>query len=136
VDLVNKRFGPPVRRNLLGGLTHLHRTGTVREYEDQFLQLLACCDNVTWRQQIDIFTAGLCNPLHIDVELQHPDSLEDAMGLAKAFKHRLEIEDDTSSPATRPLPRASSSSRRTHPPPSAALRMPPTSPATVPLKGF
>ena len=85
MDLVNKRFGPPVRSNLFGELTHLRRTGTVCEYEDQFLQLLARCEHVTERQQIDIFTAGLRNPLRIDVELQRPESLEDAMGLARAF---------------------------------------------------
>ena len=69
VDLVNKRFGPPVRSNPFGELTHLRRTGTVREYEDQFLQLLARREHVTERQQIDIFTAGLRNPLRIDVKL-------------------------------------------------------------------
>ena len=46
VDLVNKRFGPPVRSNPFGELTHLRRTGTVREYEDQFLQLLVWCERL------------------------------------------------------------------------------------------
>ena len=132
MDLVNKRFGPPVRSNPFGELTHLRRTGTVREYEDQFLQLLARCEHVTERQQIDIFTAGLRNPLRIDVELQRPDSMEDAMGLARAFERRLEINDDTLPPASRPSSRAAPSSSGSHPPPSASTRTPPLATSTLP----
>ena len=116
MDLVNKRFGPPVRSNPFGELTHLCRTGTVRECEVQFLQLLARCEHITECQQIDIFTAGLRNPLRIDVELQRPDSLEDAMGLARAFERRLEIDDDTLPPASRPSSRTAPLSRGSHPP--------------------
>jgi len=67
VDFVNRRFGPPVRSNTLGELAHLRRTGSVSEYQDQFLLLLARCDNVSERQQVDLFTAGLRNPLRMDV---------------------------------------------------------------------
>jgi len=132
VDLVNKRFGPSVRSNTFGEVTHLRRTGTVREYEDQFLQLLARCEHVTERQQIDIFTVGLRNPLRIDVELQRPKSLEDAMGLARAFERRLEIEDDSPPPATRSSSRAAPPPRGSHPPPSATMRTPPPATSTLP----
>lgn len=94
VDSINKRFGPPVRSNSLGKLTHLRRTGTVEDYQDQFLKLLARCDGLTECQQIDIFTAGLHNPLATDVELQKPESLEDAMALARSFERRLQLDDD------------------------------------------
>ncbi|CAO2194421.1 unnamed protein product [Urochloa humidicola] len=50
VDFVTRRFGPPLRTNPFGELAHLRRTGTVAEYQDQFLLLLARCENVTERQ--------------------------------------------------------------------------------------
>ncbi|CAN6198913.1 unnamed protein product [Urochloa humidicola] len=102
VDAVNKRFGPPVRSNPLGELTHWHRTGSVEEYQEQFLRLLARCSDVTERQQIDIFTAGLLPPMSIDVEMQKPDTLEDAMALARSYERRNQIVDDASRPAGRP----------------------------------
>jgi hypothetical protein len=40
-EFVNLRFGPPIRSNLLGELKELHRTGTVEDYQRQFLQLLS-----------------------------------------------------------------------------------------------
>jgi hypothetical protein len=83
---VNKRFGPPVRSNPLGELTHLRRTGSMDEYQDQFLKLLARCDGLTEQQQIGIF----------NVEMQKPESFEDAMALARAYEQRLAIDDESS----------------------------------------
>ncbi|GJN37202.1 hypothetical protein PR202_gb26131 [Eleusine coracana subsp. coracana] len=96
VEGVSRRFGPPMRSNPLGELTHLRRTGTVEEYQDQFLKLLARCDNVTEPQQIAIFTAGLGNPMKTDVELQKPANFEEAMALARAYEQRLQMDDNSS----------------------------------------
>jgi hypothetical protein len=71
-ELVNQRFGPPTRSNPLGELCHLRCTGSVDDYQSEFLNLLARCGGVTEPQQIAIFTAGLGDPLHINVELQKP----------------------------------------------------------------
>lgn len=100
MDGINKRFGPPVRSNSLGELTQLRRTGSVDEYQDHFLKLLARCANVTERQQIDIFTAGLQQPMSIDVEMQKPETLEDAMALAHERMSAV-----TRSSRRRPVPR-------------------------------
>ena len=104
---VNRRFGPPVRSNPLGELTHLRRTGTVTAYQDAFLQLLARCDDVTERQQVDIFTAGLRNPLCIDVEMQRPTTLEDAMGwrAPSSVAYRLTTTTMAAHPRARPRAR-------------------------------
>jgi hypothetical protein len=61
----------------------------LNNYQEQFLKLLACCDDVIERQQIDIFTADLQNPMKIDFEMQRVESFEDAMALARAFECRL-----------------------------------------------
>jgi hypothetical protein len=51
--------------------------------------LLARCGSVSEPQQIAIFTAGLGDPLRIDVELQKPLTLEEAAALARAYERRL-----------------------------------------------
>jgi hypothetical protein len=38
---VNERFGPPTRRNPLGKLTSLRKTGTVDDYTERFLAHVA-----------------------------------------------------------------------------------------------
>ncbi|WVZ68636.1 hypothetical protein U9M48_017555 [Paspalum notatum var. saurae] len=87
-DFVNMRFGPPIRSNSLGELKELRRTGTVEEYQRQFLALLCRCDNLRPRHQIDLFTAGLGQPLGSDVEMQRPSNLQTAMSLARAYERR------------------------------------------------
>ena len=124
-----------MRSNPLGELAHLRRTGSISEYQDQFLLLLARCDNVSERQQIDLFTAGLCNPLRIDVELQRPETLEDAMNFARSFERRMQIEDDDGPPVTRASPRSTPPPRSPSTPPSAPRSSggaPPKPPPTTP----
>lgn len=51
-----------MRSNALSALMKLRCTGTVEEYQAKFLPFLACCQNITQQQQIDIFKAGLVIP--------------------------------------------------------------------------
>ena len=88
VQAINRRFGPSIRSNPLGELAQLRRTGTVDNFIDQFLTQLARCDDVSERQQTDLFMSGLGGTLQIDVEMQHPEHLEDAMNLARAYERR------------------------------------------------
>lgn len=44
---INRCFDPPIRSNPFGEKTQLRRTGSVTEYQESFLSLLSCCDNVT-----------------------------------------------------------------------------------------
>jgi hypothetical protein len=89
IKLVNQRFGPPLRGNMLGELIQLKRETTVVDYKSQFLALVNRCIGLTEKQQIDIFTAGLRSPLKIDVELEQSAMLDDAMALARAYENRL-----------------------------------------------
>jgi hypothetical protein len=122
VKLVNQRFGPPLRGNVLGELIQLRRETTVVDYQSRFLTLVNHCTGLTEKQQIDIFTAGLRNPLKTDVEFEQPATLDDGMALARAYENRLAMTVDT--PAhTAARPQAG----RT-PPPTKVLALP--APAT------
>jgi hypothetical protein len=97
--------------------------GAVDEYHEQFLTLLARCNNITESQQIAVFTAGLQQPLSTDVELQKPTTLKNAMGLARAYERcQSVLPDATPAPCApaRPGPCASQSPLKATPPPNAA----------------
>jgi hypothetical protein len=103
VKLVNQQFGPPLHGNALGELIQLKRDTTVVDYQNRFLALVDRCTGLSEKQHIDIFTAGLRNPLKADVELEQPATLDDAMALALAYEHRLAmIEDSPAHVTSRP----------------------------------
>jgi hypothetical protein len=111
-----------MRSNPLGELIQVRRTGTVDEYQEQFLTLLARCEHVTEAQQIAVFTAGLQQPLSTDVELQRPATLEEAMGLARAYERRQAALPEAASKlrtAPRSAARPLSTALKSPPPPSA-----------------
>jgi len=66
------RFGSPIRSNPLGELAACRRTSTVADYQDRFLALLTCAGPLTEAQQVQLFMAGLGEPLSIDVQLLGP----------------------------------------------------------------
>jgi hypothetical protein len=86
VKLLNQWFGPPLRGNAFEELIQLKRDTTVTDYQNQFLALINRCTGLSEKQQIDIFTVGLHNPLKIDVELEQSAMLDDAMALARAYE--------------------------------------------------
>jgi hypothetical protein len=94
--LVNKMFEPPLWGNALGELIQLHQEGSVADYQAKFMSLLARCEDLAEKHQINIFIAGLQNPLRIDVELENPGMLHDAMALARAYEQRLALVNDVS----------------------------------------
>lgn len=54
----------------------------------QFSQLLCRCDDLSLTQQVNLYTAGLGEPLRTDVELQAPTHLQTAMSPARAYERR------------------------------------------------
>jgi hypothetical protein len=56
-------------------LIQLRRYRTVAKYQGKFLTLLVQCEDLVEKHQINIFTAGLRNPLCIDMELENPAPL-------------------------------------------------------------
>jgi hypothetical protein len=69
-EFVNLRFGPSIRSNPLGELKELRRTGSVDEYQRQSLALLCRCDGLSAAHAMNLFTAGLGEPMTLDVEMQ------------------------------------------------------------------
>jgi hypothetical protein len=66
------------------------------------LTLLARCDDINEKQQIAIFIAGMPPQMGIDVELQKPTSLDDAMSLARAYECHHQLVNNTPRPAPCP----------------------------------
>jgi hypothetical protein len=128
VKLVNQRFGPPLRGNTLGELIQLKRDTMVADYQNRFLALINRCAGLSEKQQIDIFTAGLRNPLKTEVELEQPATLDDAMALARAYEQRLAMTGD--SPA-----RMTFRPQTDRPAPTAKVLALPASPALIAQQG-
>jgi hypothetical protein len=87
-------LGHPSTAHMLGELIQLKRETTVADYQSRFLALVNRCTGLTEKQQIDIFVAGLLNPLKTDVELEKPTTLDDAMTLARAYESRMAMTAD------------------------------------------
>jgi hypothetical protein len=58
-ECCNLRFGPPIRSNPLGEIARMRQSGTVIEYVEKFLSLLAHNDPLSTKQQVQLFTSGL-----------------------------------------------------------------------------
>lgn len=86
------------------------------------MALLCRCEHLTRQHQIDLFTAGLGQPLASDVEMQRPANLQTAMSLARAYERR-------SAEAARAIhPSTTRSAPRARPQPAPAIS------PTAPLK--
>jgi hypothetical protein len=57
IKRISTRFGPTVRSNPLGDLSHLQFSDSIEDYQDQFLILLARCEGLREEHQIHLFTA-------------------------------------------------------------------------------
>jgi hypothetical protein len=72
------------------------------DYQTKLLSLLARCEDLVEKRQINIFTAGLRNPPKTDVELKNLATLEDAMALARTYEQRLSLQEDVPAHASPP----------------------------------
>jgi len=87
-ELINLRYGPPLRSNPMGELMECKHTGSVAEYQDRFEALLPRVGPLEESQRVQAFTAGLGPPLSHDVEMQNPQTLLVAMSLARKLELR------------------------------------------------
>jgi hypothetical protein len=63
----------------------------VTEYVEKFMSLLAHNDPLSTNQQVQLFTSGLTDLLHVDVEMQKLPDLQLAMSMARAYEQRTTI---------------------------------------------
>jgi hypothetical protein len=79
--MVNKCFRPPLTESPIGELV-LCRNDSIDDFTKKFMAL-SCCDTaITEAHQVQLFLAGLGNPLRTDVVLQRPATLDDTIMLA------------------------------------------------------
>jgi hypothetical protein len=122
-ELLDRRFGPPIRSNPLGELIFCRRSSSVEDYQERFLALLTCAGPLTESQKIQLFTADLQEPLSTDVQLQGPQSLELATSFARAYERCEQLTMDATS--TAPF-------RSSRTPASCGLLPAPPAPAVLP----
>ena len=114
-DLLNLRFGPPLRSAPLFELTECRRTGAVEEYANRFQALLPRAGRLDEAQRVQLFTGGLMPPLSNAVRIHNPDSLAAAISLAR----QLELME-----LGRPAPLPPRAPPRGPPPPAVRANMP------------
>jgi hypothetical protein len=85
-DLLNLRYGPPLRSAPLFELADCRRTGTVTEYQDRFQALLPRAGQLQLIQRVQLFTGGLGPPLSHAVRIHNPQLLAAAMSLARQIE--------------------------------------------------
>ena len=103
-DLLNLRFGPPLRSAPLFELSECRRTGTVEEYSNRFQALLPRAGRLEEGQRVQLYTGGLLPPLSHAVRIHNPETLAGAMSLARQVE-QMELS-RLPPPATRGAPRA------------------------------
>jgi hypothetical protein len=124
-DLLNLRFGPPLRSAPMFELAECHRMGTVEEYANRFQALLPRAGRLDEAQRVQLFKGGLLPPPSHAVRIHNPDSLSAAMSLARQVE-LMEQEGPTPPPPRAhqrgpPAPMA----RATLPAPPPLLALPP-----------
>jgi hypothetical protein len=82
------RYGPTVYEDHFGNLTKLQQTGTVKEYQMQFEQLLSRVGRMSQPHQLGCFISGLKGTLKTEVQASHPNSLTEAIGVDRLYEAR------------------------------------------------
>jgi len=82
------RYGSTSFEDHFGELTKLQQTGTVRDYQLQFEQLLSKVERLSVHQQLGCFVSGLKGEVRIEVQAGRPKSVTEAIGLARLYESR------------------------------------------------
>jgi hypothetical protein len=95
-DLLNLRFGPPLRAAPLFELAECRRSGTMEEYSNRFQALLPRAGRLDEIQRVQLYTGGLLPPLSHAVRIHNPETLAAVMSLARQIEL---MESDRPAPA-------------------------------------
>ncbi|XP_071739536.1 uncharacterized protein [Rutidosis leptorrhynchoides] len=88
-EAVQKRFGSTIE-DPLAELKNLRQNGSLKIYNDEFEQLLNKTE-VTDKQSISFYLAGLQKDIELPVRMFKPHTLEDAMGLARMQEETIAV---------------------------------------------
>jgi hypothetical protein len=127
-ELINLRYGPPLRSAPLFELADCRRTGLVTECQDRFQALLPRAGRLEEAQRVQLFTGGLLPPLSHAVRIHNPHMLAAAMSLARQLE--LIAHSTPVSPPPRAVPRAPPQGPQTR----LALPAPEQAPTPPPMK--
>ena len=82
------RYGPTQFYDYFGELTKLQQTGSVRDYQSRFENLLAKAGHLPPARQVSCFISGLKEGIKADVLAGRPMDLSTAIGLARLYEAR------------------------------------------------
>ncbi|GMY10691.1 disease resistance-like protein DSC1 [Fagus crenata] len=82
------RYGPTQFYDYFGELTKLQQTGSVRDYQSRFENLLAKAGHLPPARQVSCFISGLKEGIKADVLAGRPVDLSTAIGLARLYEAR------------------------------------------------
>src|SRR4051812_24318219 len=84
--LITKKFKPVNATKIARDqLANLRQTGSVKTYNSRFTSIILEIPTIDEEEQLDRYTRGLKEKVHIEVELREPHDLEDAMRIADRF---------------------------------------------------
>jgi hypothetical protein len=86
VQLVNRRFRPPLTETSIGELALLHRDDFINDYCNKFMALSSRDPSITQEQHIQLFVVGLGKPLCTDVALSKLATLDEAIMFIRAYE--------------------------------------------------
>ncbi|MBA0813993.1 hypothetical protein Gohar_019844 [Gossypium harknessii] len=80
------RFGPSMCDNPVGETIELRQAGTIEEYRRRLHELLPRAESMWVDQLNDILTTRLSSSIRLEVEMQKPSNLIQAMNLTRTFE--------------------------------------------------
>jgi hypothetical protein len=86
VQLVNRRFRPPLTETSIGELALLHRDDFINDYCNKFMALSSRDPSITQEQHIQLFVVGLGKPLCTNVALLKLATLDEAIMFIRAYE--------------------------------------------------
>lgn len=130
------RFGPTDYDDPSESLTRLRQTTTVTAYQEAFERLSHRVDGLPEHFLIGCFVAGLRDDIRLDVKIKHPNTLAEAIGVARLIEERNQIQRKGGTPYRgQPAPVATRVNSNPNPgilgPPPGPPTTPPTAPARI-----
>ena len=108
------RFGPTDYDDPSEALTRLQQTSTVAAYQEAFEKLSHRIDGLPKTFLVGCFIAGLRDDVRLDVKIKQPQTLADAIGVARLVAERNQLQkrlfDQSRFQSTVAAPRATSDS--------------------------